>query len=596
MRACVRRGRRGRPPPCGAWQALTRPCAGGGGRVAQVARAVAVALACLGSLLGRAGAQSWAPGFPKLQFGAAALSPSLSFPESLGSWIPTGGAPQDVILRFKVRDADSAAYFTAGKVTLEHQLAGFAGGDNAWDKTSPHLTALLISAAGSISAAGDRLAAGGAAVLWTARSGTLTVALDNVQAADIADAEIAIVLAAASFVGGKGPVAPSCLERDAPVYVKRVVQAGGAEAPGLRGAVPTSAPVGCFGHATKPFGVIADSWDSKAIGQNANANGVGMDMTITVTLASSRDIYSVTASVKSEVAISGLVGSQTSDSNALALEVHGNELFSALELFETPAETAGTMNTVNTGRWKKETGTLTLTIKDGKRLPAGIPFVFSFKLKLPKAPFVSGDVFIMAKTGTTTVIPNQRMDAASGDAAPLTTRARTLIGARIGQLVSGRGQENTIQVTLMSNFDLQSTTSSISKITVSGLTGSASKDSSPGRQYPVISKSRDSVQGIFSDGSAEDRAGWFKSKGELVLQIVNGRFLRAGTEYVFAVNLLNQDAPQESPLVYIQASGETDTGRVEMQRGEGIEAPLFISDPAMSIAEVSAQPVPKIRP
>jgi hypothetical protein len=563
---------------------LTRNWLGMGVPRAQVTRAFIFSLVCL---LGRAGAQSWAAGYPKLQFGAAALSPSLSFPAkpSLGSWIPTGGFPQDVILRFKV-DADSAAHFTAGtgSVTIEHVLSGFMGGDNAWSKTSTDLAALLISAAGNI----DRLAAGSAAVQWTARSSTLTVMLDNVQAADISDAEIAIVLASASFVGGKGPVAPDCLERDAPFYVKSFVKAGGAEVLGLRGALQASAPVGCFSNrATGPFGVTADRWDKKAIGQNAKTNGVGMDMTITVTLASSRDVFSVTPSVKSEVVISGLVGSQTSDSSALALEIYDTELFTAFDLFETPAEAVGTVNTVNTGRWKQETGTLTLTIKDGKRLSAGIPFVFSFKLKLPKVPSVSNDVYVMAKTGTTTVVPNQRMDSAIGDAAPLATRARTFIVARIGQLVSGRGQENTLQITLMSNFDVQSTTSSISRITVSGLTGSASPDSSPQNLYSVVSKSKDSVQGVFSDGSAVDRAGWFKNKGELVLHIEMGRFLRAGTEYVFALNLLNQDKPQESPVVHVQVSGETDTGRIEMQRGDGIEAPLLISEPAMSIAEVS---------
>ena len=75
-----------------------------------------------------------------------------------------------------------------------------------------------------------------------------------------------------------------------------------------------------------------------------------------------------------------------------------------------------------------------------------------------------------------------------------------------------------------------------------------------------------------------------------MLHIEMGRFLRAGAEYVFALNLLNQDKPQESPVVHVQASGETDTGRIEMQRGDGIEAPLLISELAMSIAEVSPRP------
>jgi hypothetical protein len=258
------------------------------------------------------------------------------------------------------------------------------------------------------------------------------------------------------------------------------------------------------------------------------------------------------------------------------------DVFSAFDLFQSPVDQAGS----NTGIWKQQPGTLTLTIKDDRAVPAGIPFVFSFSLKLPASPSSPPSVYVSAKTGSSIMIPPQLMDLASGDSAPLSTRQRSFIVASIGQQSTGGGQENQISVTLMSNFDVQSTPSYISRITISGILGSASQDSSLQYPFPVISESRDSVMGIFSDGSTLDRAKWLSSKGELILEIKDGQVLRAGTEYVFSVKLLNEISPQSSPRIYIQASGETNTDRIEMQRGEGNNAPFFISQPTLSIAMV----------
>lgn len=546
---------------------------------------VNLALVFLSARIGCGNAQEWAEGYPKLQFGSLGLSAPLPFPAPAGSGIPTGESPMDVLIRFKAKDATSAASFTRGMVSIQLQLSGFMGGDNSWSKTSPGLSAAFIDSAGVLSSASIRLNVTGDAVAWTATTSTLTVNMEKLIATEIIDSEIAIVLAASSFIGGKGPIAPRCVARDTPLYVKKFLSAK-TEVAELHTGFVSVAPIGCFGDVKVPFGVTASSWEMKKIGQSSTRNGVGMEETISVTLASRLDIFSVTTSVKSELVISGLLGTQTSDSNVLPIDVQQvTDHFSALDLFQSPPST-GLANTLNTGNWKQETGTLTLTIKDGRMLPLGVPFVFSFKLKLPAVSSESPQVSITAKTGTTVVIPSQLMDSASGDYAPLTTRARTFTVAKIGQLVSGGGQENTISVTLMSNFDIQSTTSYVSKITIAGLKGSASPDSSPQYPYPVVSASKDSVVGIFSDGSSTNMVSWIKSKGELILYIVNGRVLQAGTEYVFSVKLLNEVTPQSSPNMYIQASGETDTGRVEMQRGEGNEAPMFISEPTMSIAKV----------
>lgn len=47
------------------------------------------------------------------------------------------------------------------------------------------------------------------------------------------------------------------------------------------------------------------------------------------------------------------------------------------------------------------------------------------------------------------------MEHASGNAAPMTTVARSFTTAKIGQSVSGVGQQNTLSITVQANFDLQ---------------------------------------------------------------------------------------------------------------------------------------------
>ena len=543
--------------------------------------AVLAACVCLGGGLCGAVAsphhQSWAKGFPRLQFGAAALSPVATFPEQPGAWIPAGGAPQDLVIRLKA-SPDGAAYFTAGTVVIEVQLTNFEGSDNAWSRGDTGLRVIVLDSNGIFSDRGNFVAHKTAST-WTATRRTLTLALENIQESDIKDSEIIVIMAASSFTKGSGPVPPQCLHRDAPLYVKKFWSAG-AEVPQFRGSLGAVSPIGCTGETKVPFGVSKNAWSTKKIGQRSRANGVGMDVTITVTIASRLTIFSLTSSVKSEIIISGLVGSQTSDTDSIPIEMAGSQLYSADDLFQASSAA------VNTGRWRQATGSLILTLKDDKTIPAHIPFVFSFKLKLPAEPLEAAKVSIEARTGTNIIIPSQLMDSASGDAAPLRTRKRTFSVAKIGQTVSGGGQFNEITISLLSNFDIQSTASYVSKIVISGLTGSHSPDSSTEFEYPIVSQSRESVQGIFSDGTRLDRAGWLKGPGQLTLHILKGRRLKAGSEYVFFVTLLNRIDPQASPQVSIQVTGETDTEIIEMQSGVDNESPMLISQPAMSIAKI----------
>jgi hypothetical protein len=163
--------------------------------------------------------QSWATGYPKLQFGATAFSSALTFPVPLGSWIPEGKSPQDLVLRFKVSDIEGASHFTGSKIIIELQLSEFMGGDNMWSKTSSNLRVMSMTLNSmSFVSAPAKLAPD--AVQWSATSNTLTVAFENILEADIKDSEIALILAAASFVGGNGPIAPRMLQGwKSPLYV-----------------------------------------------------------------------------------------------------------------------------------------------------------------------------------------------------------------------------------------------------------------------------------------------------------------------------------------------------------------------------------------
>ena len=130
------------------------------------------------------------------------------------------------------------------------------------------------------------------------------------------------------------------------------------------------------------------------------------------------------------------------------------------------------------GEWDQDQGKLTLTIADGKTLQGNVEYVFSFNLQLANAEYEANPVMIEGYTGTTVVIPLVMMESGAGNAAPLQTASRAFTMKKIGQSVSGPGQDNTLYITLMSNFNIQSTTSTTSKITVEGLVGSNTADSS----------------------------------------------------------------------------------------------------------------------
>ncbi len=130
---------------------------------------------------------------------------------------------------------------------------------------------------------------------------------------------------------------------------------------------------------------------------------------------------------------------------------------------------------------------------------------------------------------------------------------------------------------------MQTTSTSTSKITISGLLGFTNPDSSAQNALAVTAASV-SAYSLFADDSAK----WTKDTGTLVFTVGNGKKLSAGKMYAFQVRLSNPFVEQTSPDVTLQASGETNLLPLRMQKAGGESAPLFITKPKLVVAKVSA--------
>lgn len=129
----------------------------------------------------------------------------------------------------------------------------------------------------------------------------------------------------------------------------------------------------------------------------------------------------------------------------------------------------------------------------------------------------------------------------------------------------------TITVTLRSNVDLVSTASIASKITLSGLKGSKTSDTTS--MTTLLVGGDGNVATAFSPSFSA--VTWTQSSGVLVLQLASGSCafpsgkdaksapvtcIKAGIEYVFAITLINGADVQEAPAVFI--SGTFASGAV----------------------------------
>lgn len=170
----------------------------------------------LGSLCTIASAQSWTAGYPKLHFGSQLLSAASVFPDNFGTSPPKGGVAQDLIFRFSSSQALGETAFTIN-------LGGFGGGDNTWTTGSGDIRCYKVGADGAISAQDSCFTAlGNVAAKWESSTTSLSINLRQMSLA----VDYAIVLSALSLHDGKGPLPPSCLQRDALLFVAQASSGG----------------------------------------------------------------------------------------------------------------------------------------------------------------------------------------------------------------------------------------------------------------------------------------------------------------------------------------------------------------------------------
>lgn len=523
------------------------------------------------------GESAWATGFPAVAFGQQLLGATqTTAPTNWGGLPPVGTEPQEIMIRLK-SDSTTASSFAAANITFH--LPGFLGADQTWAFTSTTVKMYARSWDGKITAL-DKLAAAGNVAQWTTSTQMLLLRMGAVTSAEASGAELLVSLEAASFALGGGPIPPVCSARDVSAYVAAFASPVAATA--LLTSVSKMSPVGCFSQAAQLLGVQAHYWAVKKIGQEATTNAPGADMTFTVTLAPSMDLASSTGTV-STITISGLTGTETSDSSTLPITLKSGAHMSSTGMFSQTV--SSTSNVANTAEWKQTLGTLILTVASGRQMAAFTPVTFSFALKLPNAAAAAPTtISASASFGTSVLVDKAVMDRGSDSSAPMLVVAAVFTTAHIGHKVTGPGQQNTITATIVSNTLHQTTSSSTSSITIAGLVGSTTSDSSTQNPIAVTQLAGPStLSGLFTEGGVADRAKWTKETGKLVLTVTSGRSMVAGEEYVFSFNLINSGTPAASPSVSIQS---TACPVAAMRSAPGDAAPLLVKTASFTVKKV----------
>lgn len=306
-----------------------------------------------------------------------------------------------------------------------------------------------------------------------------------------------------------------------------------------------------------PLLVSRPEFWTAAIGQRSS----GPDVTnqVTVTLAANLRL-----SESMRVTISGLLRSGTSDNTGLTLT-------NCDGVFKSPA------GLENKARWTQSTGSLELLVANG--LEEGVEVVCVFELTNPRQEQEAADVSIsvnsFASGQVTNIIPSTAMRKAPGNAGPFFVRRSTFLTATIGQSKPYPGEDsNRISVTLRANVAIASVGSVVATITLSGLTGSRTEDTSQ-----LIVNGEDPNWNQIT----RSRAAWTQESGTLVLTIASQQNLRANRNYAFSFDLANPFEAQDSPAVSISTAGGERIPAMAMSTStsgcihqEGDTAPLFV--------------------
>jgi hypothetical protein len=296
-----------------------------------------------------------------------------------------------------------------------------------------------------------------------------------------------------------------------------------------------------------PFMVSPATFLEATISQTAPYPGEPQNK-ITISLQSNVAVGSA-GGIVSSITITGLTGSETSDTRSLPLS--GS--------FATSLSPSAV--------WIKSSGTLIVTIGDSKTMEANTPYTISFFLANPskeqKSPAVSIS-YSGAQAISTMVMSSDTKSSIhnAGDAAPLFVYPRGFLKKAIGVRATWPQASNLLSITLQTSVSISSLPSAQTLISISGLKFASNSDIA----IPITS----SDPTLFGT-SAELSSG----QASLVVKILPGGAMQAGKQY--QINMLVENTAQETLFApKISVTGPVMIDTINMTYG-GVDSPVQVS-------------------
>ena len=312
----------------------------------------------------------------------------------------------------------------------------------------------------------------------------------------------------------------------------------------------------CSSQDATPLKVHAPAFITKAIAQSTTWPGA--TNAITVTLRANIEL-----SPRSNIYISGFVGSDADDGDMPIISMAGNTYYFGASTWDNEA--------------KK------LTLKPASTVLAGEAAIFVFELRNPSVGQRSPLITIWATNTGTCDAPVEKcvMDTPADPAAhPVNVDSPQFVVKDIVQSVpytdacATSGRLNTISVTFATNFEMSRPT----RVTISGLMGSLTKDNN---NFAMTNVPANLIS---------PQARWSASTGSLILTLEDNQVLDAGTEYALQFELLNPPSSQSAPPVSISTA---DVAAVRMDSPplpaltSGYQLPLKIVMPRITTLKVT---------
>ncbi|EKX44153.1 hypothetical protein GUITHDRAFT_139994 [Guillardia theta CCMP2712] len=307
-----------------------------------------------------------------------------------------------------------------------------------------------------------------------------------------------------------------------------------------------------------PLKTVTTAWLAANISQNSSIPGHAN--LLTVTFASWTDIPAGSA-----ISLVGLTGSSTSDTSSLPLVQVGGFL-------------------LGSAAWAKQQGQL--VVYSSTKLNATVVHSFSFVLQNGPTGQTARSVSISVAGADALPAVAMQTDFSipvppgftALDLAPLRILGSSFLIKSIGQTASYPAALNSIVITLMTSVDLNVGV----RLTISGLTGSSTPDSTLNASFPLVSPP------LFSSGV------WTRAVGVIVFTLTEP--IVAGVSYSFSFKLQNPSTAQSSPSVYIVASSsivtsalmdkDTTSATAETGTVAGDASPLKVYGPSFIVKRI----------